>query len=261
MSLRNALCALAALLVAAGCSQEELLQKISTPEDRATAEECLERLRVGDIDTLENRMDPSLKTPDLRATLEKIATLLPGEKPQTAKLVGAQVNSSNEERTANLTYQYGYPGGRLLLVNCAMKHVGTTQTIIGISVNTLEKPLEQARFSFEGKSAKHYAIVIAAILFVLATLVALVICVMERGLRRKWLWILFILFGFGDLTLNWETGEATFSTLSVLLFSAAVTAEMYGPWMVSVAVPIGAVWYLVRRFLRNHPPADGSNPD
>ena len=120
MPLRNALCALAALLVTAGCSQEELLEKIATPEDRKIATECLDQLRTGDIDTLEARIDPSLKTPDLRATLQGIADILPDGKPDSVKLVGAHVNNFNDERTANLTYEYGY-GDRWFAVNCAIQ--------------------------------------------------------------------------------------------------------------------------------------------
>lgn len=257
MPLRNALCALAALLVTAGCSQEELLEKIASPEDRKVATECLDLLRTGDLDTLEARIDPSLKTPDLRATLQQIAEILPDGKPDSVKLVGAQVNSFNDERTANLRYEYGY-GDRWFMVNCAHKKVGTTLTVIGVSVNTLEKSLEKTTFDLQGKSAKHYVILAAAILFVLISLVALITCIVERGLRRKWAWILFITFGFGQLTLNWSTGETSFALLSIHLFSAGTTAEPYGAWILYVALPVGAVWYLVRRFL-NHPRAARSN--
>ena len=142
-----------------------------------------------------------------------------------------------------------------------MRHsskAGNTLTIVGISANSLEKPLEKSGFELEGKSAKHYVILAAAILFVLISLVALIICIVERGLRRKWAWILFIIFGFGQLTLNWSTGETSFSLLSIHLFSAGTTADLYGAWMLFVALPVGAVWYLVRRFL-NHPPPDRSD--
>lgn len=260
MPLRNTLCALVALLVTVGCSQEELLEKIASPEDRKIATECLDLVRNGDIAAIEARMDPSLKTPDLHATLQQMADVLPDGKPDSVKLVGANVNTSNDERTANLTYQYGY-GERWFLANCATQKLGKTLTIVGLNVQSLEKPLEQATFDLRGKSAKHYAILVAAILFVLTSVFALIVCIMERGLRRKWAWILFIIFGIGTLTFNWSTGETSFALLSFQLFSASAQSELYGAWMISLSLPVGAVWYLVRRFLLNHQPADRSNSD
>ena len=260
MPLRNALYALAALLVMVGCSQEELLEKIASPEDRKIATECLDQVREGNIAAIEARVDPSLKSPDLHARLQQIADILPDGKPDTVTLVGANVNSTASERTANLTYQYGY-GEHWFLVNCATRKVGDTLTIIGISAQPADKKLEQASFDLHGKSATHYAILAAAILFVLVSLFALVVCIMDRGLRRKWAWILFIIFGFTTWTLNWNTGEISFSLISLQLFSVSAGAELYGPWMIAVSLPAGAVWYLVQRFFLNHRPADLSNPD
>jgi len=260
MTLRNALCALVALLITAGCTQEDLLEKIASPEDRKNATECLDQLRAGDIAAIEARIDPSLKAPDLHATLQKIADILPDGKPDSVTLVGANVNTNSDERTANLTYQFGY-GERWFLANCALKKTGNTQTIIGISAQSSEKALQKAKFDLRGKSPKHYAILVAGIVFVLISLFALITCIMERGLRRKWAWILFIILGIGDLTLNWATGETTLSVATVQLFSASAVSEMYGAWMISVGLPLGAVWYLVRRFLLNHRPADRSESE
>jgi hypothetical protein len=260
MPLRNALCALAALFAMAGCSQEELLKKIASPEDEKTATECLERLRVGDIANLEARMDPTLQAPNLHATLEQIAQILPDEKPASVKLVGAQSNKSIGERSINVTYQYGYGDGRWFLVNCATKRAGDTETIIGISVNTLEKPIEeQGKFELAGKSPLHYAVLFLGILFVVLTLVALIRCITEKDLKRKWLWIIFIIFGVCQFSLDWNTGQWTFTPLYFLLFSAGASWPGFGVMQVSIALPLGAIVYLARRML-NHRHADRSNP-
>src|SRR4030095_10662614 len=119
--------------------------------------------------------------------------------------------------------------GKFYMVNCAHKKDGARTTIVGLSVELLDKPLEEkSQFELKGQSGKHYAVRIAAILFVLTSLAALIVCIMERGLHRKWAWILFILFGIGDLTLNWGTGETTFSLLTLQIFSAGTTTGAYG---------------------------------
>ena len=71
---------------------------------------------------------------------------------------------------------------------------------------------------------------------------------MLRG--RKWPWILFILFGFGNLAVNWSTGEFGFSTLAIQMFSASASATPHGPWIISISLPLGAVCFLI--FRKNH---------
>jgi asparagine N-glycosylation enzyme membrane subunit Stt3 len=65
--------------------------------------------------------------------------------------------------------------------------------------------------------------------------------------RRKWLWILFILFGFGKLSINWTTGQWGVMVLAAQLFSASAAAAYFGPWIVSVSLPVGAVLFLIKR--------------
>jgi hypothetical protein len=90
------------------------------------------------------------------------------------------------------------------------------------------------------------------------TLVVLVVCIRTKMKRRKWLWILFILFGFGKLSVNWATGQWGVMVLAAQLFSASGTAAYLGPWIVSVSLPVGAVLFLIkRRRLEARPAADG----
>jgi hypothetical protein len=81
---------------------------------------------------------------------------------------------------------------------------------------------------------------------------------LELRRRRKWLWIIFILFGIGQLSVDWNSGAWQFSPVHFLLFSASAVAPGYGSWVVSTAFPVGAAWYLIRRFL-NHRAAGRSN--
>jgi hypothetical protein len=68
------------------------------------------------------------------------------------------------------------------------------------------------------------------------------------------LWVLFIISGITQTTLNWATGEVTFTPVSILLFSAGYAQGIHSPWVLSVAAPVGAVAYLVRRLLNSRRP-------
>jgi hypothetical protein len=96
-----------------------------------------------------------------------------------------------------------------------------------------------------------------AIIAAIFTLTVLVVCIRTKMQRRKWLWILFILFGFGRLSVNWTTGQWGIGVLAVQLFSASAHADFFGPWIVSVSLPAGAVIFLIkRRNLQAGPPLD-----
>jgi hypothetical protein len=254
---RFALGALAALL-ACGCSQEEMVQKLASDEDRKVATQCIDTLRERNFDEIEARLDPSLKGANTRAALVQAADMIPAGKPSAVKLVGVQTQTGTDGKKANLTYQYSF-GEQHLLINCATHTNGESRTIFGLTVKQLEAPLEaQSGFDLKGKSAVHYGVLILGLTFVLLSLVALIRCVTEENLRRKWLWVLFIIFGIGEFSMNWDSGEWTWSPLKFLLFSAGALASPYGPWEVSIALPLGAMVYLVRRFL-NHRATSLSN--
>ena len=258
MPLRITLCALAALILA-GCSQQELVEKLASDEDKKSASACLDRLHAGDIEALEKQLDPSIKAADTHDLLVQVAAILPDGKPDSRELVGVHTNRNNGVSTVKLTYQYRF-ADQYFLVDCSHKKDGANTTIIGINIQAMTKPVEEMRqFDLTGKSARHYAVLSAAILFVLLSLAALLVCIRERGLERKWLWILCILFGITDLSVNWNTGATTFSPLSLQLFSAGTSTGPDGALLVSLALPLGAVLYLWRRFL-NHRPAGRSNP-
>jgi len=252
-----ALCALAALLLAAGCNRDDMLKKFASDQDEKVARECIDTLRHGKLDELEARLHPSLRTEQAHAEILKMQAAVPAGEPDAVKLVGAWQNVNNGVHSANLTYEYAY-GTRFVMMRCATVS-DAAHTIVGIEVRPLPASFdEMSRFKLGGRSAFQYAVLLAAILFVAMSVVALIGCIVDKNLRRKWLWILFILFGIGKLSIDWNTGAWEYSPLNLLLFSASAVSPGYGPWVVSVALPLGAAVYLTRRYL-NHRSALRSN--
>jgi len=251
-------CALAALVFIAGCDRDELLRKFASPADEKVARQCIDSMRHGNLEEIEASLDPGLKGAEAHAQLLKMVSTLPPREPDAVKLVGAHKSIDNGVHSANLTYQYSY-GTRHFMINCAWRIDGERRVILGLQVKPLSASLDEiSRFELGGKSALQYGVLIAALVFLGMSLVALIRCIMEKGLRRKWLWIIFILFGIGQLSVDWNSGAWEFSPLHLLLFSASAVSPGYGPWVVSIALPVGAAWYLLRRFL-NHRAAERSN--
>ncbi len=254
---RFALCALTVMILASACNRDDMLKKFASDQDEKVARECIDALRHGKLDELEARLHPSLNRQQAHTELLKMQAMLPPGEPDAVKLIGAHKNINNGVHSANIVYQYTY-GPRFWMMGCVTIS-DEAHTILAIEVRALPTSYEEmSRFELRGKSAFQYGVLVAAVVFIVMTLVALIRCIMDKNLRRKWLWILFILLGFGQLSVDWNTGASEFHSLYLLLFSASAESSGYGPWIVSIALPVGAAVYLIRRFL-NHRAALRSN--
>jgi hypothetical protein len=79
-------------------------------------------------------------------------------------------------------------------------------------------------------------------------LYAFVLCLRTPIARYKWLWVLFTLVGVTTLRFDWSSGHFAFVPLSAqFLFGVSATATPYGPWVLSVSIPLGAIWFLAKR--------------
>jgi hypothetical protein len=239
----------ALLLVAllAGCSQEALMEKFSSPEDRALAKGYIDLLRAHKFDDIENALDGSIKSPTAMSTLIGMADLIPNGEPTAIKVVGAQSFRENAMSRVNTTFEYTF-GDKWVVINVAVLSNDGKKTIVGFNVYPRSQSLEdQNRFSLIGKSGLQYVALIATAIAALLSLYALVLCIRTKLTGRKWVWIIFIALGFGRFAVNWSTGQWNFAPLTVQLFSALAFAPFYGPWTISFSLPIGAIAFLLRR--------------
>jgi hypothetical protein len=141
-----------------------------------------------------------------------------------------------------LEYQFA---DEWLLANVVTKKTGDATTITGFFVKPIPRSLEnENNFTLSGKSASQYAALFLAIFAPLFCLYAFVICIRTKIEKRKWLWLVLTLVGAGALNLNWTTGQGSFTLFSLYLLSAAVNAAPYGPWILHISLPLGAMLFL-----------------
>jgi hypothetical protein len=98
-----------------------------------------------------------------------------------------------------------------------------------------------------GKGATQYAILSLAVLAPLFSLYVFLLCIKTRMGKKKWLWLIFIVLGIGKLGVNWTTGQVLFTPLAIQLPPAGANAQLYGPWLVYVSIPLGAIIFLIMR--------------
>lgn len=234
----------------AGCSKDEMIQKFAPTEDQALAKNYFSLLKNRQFEDITKAIDPSLQDPTLKDALSKMADLIPVEEPINIKLIGAQQHHSADQDSINLTYEYAY-ASQWLIMNITLKQQNNLTNIIGLKVVPQTISIEEKfKFSLAEKSALQYLILALAIIAPLLVLTALVICIRMKLRGRKWPWIVFILFGFGQLSVNWSSGDFAFSVLALQTLSASAFAAPYGPWIITVSLPLGAICFLA--FRKNH---------
>ena len=237
-----------AAIALVGCDQQTLFDKLIPKNEAEFAKTYLALFATHDFDAIEAKLDPKLKDAALRGNLKQIADFFPPERPKDIRVVGANTFSTNSASQFNLTFQYEYPD-KWLLANVTLEKTGEVLVVKAVQVEPIRDSLENInRFNFVGKGVIHYVVFLTAIFVPALIIVSLVLCVRTPIPNRKWLWIIFILCGFGQFSLNWTTGAFNINPLHFQLLGAGFfKPSTYGAVIISVSLPIGALIFLWRR--------------
>lgn len=260
--LRTTVLALLALLSA--CKPAMTVEDFADDASETKATHYLTQLLEGRYEELKNALEPSLRPKLTDAVLHRMREALGAEETPERILVGYNAHTYDREPTRyNLTYQFGYEN-RWVLVNIAFRTLEDgSDEIFGLNVyNPMSQSLQDAnRFTLSGKRLVHFVFLFtcAAIpLFILATLV---VCIRTKLERRKWLWILFILVGIVQFSLNWTTGQIGFRLVNFqLLGSGALAASVHSPWILSFSLPVGAFMFWMKRDQIRAKPSSSETP-
>ncbi|NTW32939.1 MAG: hypothetical protein HGB12_09975, partial [Bacteroidetes bacterium] len=109
-------------------------------------------------------------------------------------------------------------------------------------------------FTFKGKSFIHYLWIILMIfipLFIIITIVF--ICL--TPIKLKWFWIILALTGICSLQLNWTTGQIGIKIINIsILGSSFFKSGIIAPWIISFALPIGAIifWFMRKILIKKY---------
>jgi hypothetical protein len=236
---------IALFLSFAGCDQVTLMKKMTPAEDESFARRHVDLLRQQQFEQIERELDSSISSPNTRGTLAGMAALFPAEVPKSIKVVGVKFFRFSGSSTDSITLEYEF-AEKWLLVNMSIKRTDDVLTITGFNVTPIADSLENInRFSLIGKSPLQYAVLGLAIVGPVFCLYLFVICIRSKREKHRWLWAIFILFGVGRLAVNWTTGEWTVTPLAIHVPCAEATAAPYGPWVVAISLPLGAILFIL----------------
>ncbi|WP_157725127.1 hypothetical protein [Vogesella sp. LIG4] len=239
---------LLATLALVGCDQQAIFDKFIPQGEAEFSKNYLALFPAQDFNAIEAKIDPALKDVSLREKLKAIADSFPAGKPKDIKVVGVHTFTHNNSSQLNLSFQYEYPT-KWLLANVTLEKTGDVIVVKGVNVEPLVDSLENInRFSFDGKGIAHYIILISAMAIPIFILISLVLCIRTPIPKRKWLWVIFVLCGFFQFSLNWTTGVLNINPLFFQLLGAGFFKPYpFGAVVISVSLPIGALIFLWRR--------------
>jgi len=250
-------CVLILILSTAGCDRDSylrplgydrasLLKRYTPQDDESLAIHCVDLLLQSQFEDIENQLDPSIKSSETRDALSRIAYMFPS-KPISTKTVDASVLRSRDSSTTSITLEYEF-ARTWLLAQVAIRTRDGVRTISGFHVTPISGPLEIVNgFTFTDKGISQYTGMGSAVGVLAFTMFVFVLCIRTKMGKERWLWLIVILIGACRVTVNWTTGQWFFTPIAVQAPPVMMLATPYGPWLVQMAVPLGAVAFLLRR--------------
>jgi hypothetical protein len=220
---------------------------MAPPEDEATARKEVDLLRQRQFAKIVGDLDPGILNTGTTDTLAQMADMLPVGEPKSSKVVGVNVFHGDGISTDTLTLEYEFPDGWVLAVITIQRKVDIV-TITGFHVKPIPDSLEDTnRFSLVPKGPTQLLALLLATVALAFCVYAFVECIRWEEGKRKWLWAIVVLCGVMRFAVNWTTGEWDFTLLSICVPCATASAAPYGPWIVGVYFPLGAILFLLGR--------------
>jgi len=236
------------LLPIAACNFQKSLESMAPEEDKQAAKNYISLLQDRKFGELKSAMGSTLTAdPNLDASLTKMADLTPQDEPRSIKLVGYRWIRINSTSRGELVFEYEFASS-WSVISVVIEHQDGVSKIMGMHVLPKKQSLEEEnRFTWRNKSALHYAFIGAAVAVLIFSLISFVICLRTPRLPKKWLWAIATLVGVGNAGLSWTSGVWFFHPIYILLPTAMMSQQLYGPWIISVTLPLGAIIFLVKR--------------
>ncbi len=234
---------LIALVYIVSCDESARMER-KAPEDVSLAKSIFELLRGGHYDQVRELMNPALQDAAFRSDIDGMVAAIPAENASAVKTSSVDVLCEEGSCESHIIVEYRYKTERLLF-NVVLQKETSRTTIAGMHVRIIPESLIKANeFTLLKKTFPQYLILSLAMLFPAFSLYVLALCLWSKIGPRKWVWACFILIGVGRLGIDWTNGQLDFQFLAIQVLSAGAFAFPYGPWDISISLPLGAILFL-----------------
>jgi hypothetical protein len=235
------------VLASTACSAEDAFRRFTPVDADNRARAYLALFTAGRVDSARTRLVPQLAGPKADEELARIGTILTGQQFDSTRVIGAQTNVIDGVRHVNLTYELHSARG-WSIANVATIDSAGSWFIEGVSARTIDRPLEElTQFGLRGKTTRHYLWLVLTILAAVISISTACWIGTRREMPRRWRWVFASLLGVGAFSINWASGEIGVRLFNIQFASAAaLRAAPVAPWILTFAIPVGALGALLR---------------
>ncbi|WDP92342.1 MAG: hypothetical protein HUN04_22515 [Desulfobacter sp.] len=232
-----------------GClTHEEMIDKFLPKHVDTFAKQSIQMVKGKKLDSILARFDESIKGGQINNTLYSIFDYMDKGDISETITTGVHVKKLNKNITYNISYQLKYQDN-YQLVNIVLFDDGGGLKIKGFHVNALPDSLDKLhRFTFKGKSFKHYVFFLLNISYILFITVAFIVCLRTKNLKRKWLWAIVTILGVGELLFNWTSGAWSIKPLNIgFNISSFIQPTPYMASILKFYIPVGAIAFFIKK--------------
>lgn len=245
----NLMVAMFCVVLLAGCNEEAKLKKATPPAADALAREFISALNKKSADKAEKLIEPTIRA-EAKPKLKSLIDLLSASAIKEVKIIGVRGQQKGDQKLIQMNYQIYYEKA-WVVASLAIVETPKERYIFSVRMDPLKEPLEKLyAFKLFGKSFLHYLALLISIAIPVFILYTLLQCLKLTD-KKKWIWVPFIVLGFVTFHLDWTTGRAFIQPISFLIFGVSYMKQTYGPLIVSISLPLGAIAFMVVQFFKN----------
>ena len=233
-----------------GCGANIFIERYVPTDADEFIRGYIDRLRSGEIEAALAQLDPETTTEATPGALLEMAAVLGQGEILSVKLVKFRNVPSyfTGTRRSSLTYHVELSGAWLSLTTVVDRAKDGALTVYGLYVRRLPgPPAEMNTFGLAGKTPRHYLVLLFALGVHIFIIYTAVLCARTR-MHKKRRWFILVLLGSTNFIFDWTSGLWGFRLVSVWFLGGAVWRDgLDGPWIVHIAVPVGAILFHIRR--------------
>ncbi|EGJ49153.1 hypothetical protein [Desulfocurvibacter africanus] len=244
-----------------GCSYEKILNEFVSNEELAFSEHYFEMFREKNFEEIVKPLNSNLIVEDLHSQLAQMAQFFPADDPMKVEVVDWAITYKDGNKQVGITLQYEFKTS-WLLANINFERAKDDSFIVnGVHVRPAQGSLAEIyKTKVYQNNSIYYALLPIYVAIPIFIIVTVIYCLRAPIKKRKWLWAIFVLVGFGQVSINLHSGLVNINPLSVYLFGVGfMSPTKYGPWILIMTMPLGAIMFWVRRaaLIKRNDPRDG----
>lgn len=216
--------------------------------DRTALNAPYDDLVAARYDAIADRMARATDRNNARVQLERMHALLPKEPGVSSRLLRWTATTSTQSgRTLLGIVEHVYPR-HVVRVTTQLVRVDNAWRTADFRIHVATKAeLAANAFTLQNRPPAVVAFVALTVLIPLFIWATAMRALFVANLRRRALWVVFILLGFMTFRLNGTTGDFSSQLASFQLFgaSASWTGSLFDAWIFGVSIPFGAALFWI----------------